>query len=207
MTPWTAAYQAPPSMGFSRQEYWSGVPLPSPSHHLGRVKNFYHPESFFLPFPNHPSFRSLEGTIVLISVPESKFYLSVLELLVMKSYSNAFFDDQFFFFFFFILQLGYSPEFYLASKGDSTPSRCETGLTPKERPQSVLPPLFIHFVFSPLSLLCANWASQEGVCLFHLKFALLFMDFLLFIVPFSEAFPFLCLLATTILDPFFDQKF
>ena len=28
-TPWTAAYQAPPSIGFSRQEYWSGVPLPS----------------------------------------------------------------------------------------------------------------------------------------------------------------------------------
>ena len=31
MTPWTAAYQAPPSMGFSKQEYWSGMPLPSPS--------------------------------------------------------------------------------------------------------------------------------------------------------------------------------
>ena len=30
VTPWTAVYQAPPSMGFSRQEYWSGVPLPSP---------------------------------------------------------------------------------------------------------------------------------------------------------------------------------
>ena len=29
LTPWTAVYQAPPSMGFSRQEYWSGVPLPS----------------------------------------------------------------------------------------------------------------------------------------------------------------------------------
>ena len=29
-TPWTAAFQAPPSMGFSRQEYWSGMPLPSP---------------------------------------------------------------------------------------------------------------------------------------------------------------------------------
>ena len=29
-TPWAAAHQAPPSMGFSRQEYWSGVPLPSP---------------------------------------------------------------------------------------------------------------------------------------------------------------------------------
>ena len=33
-TPWTAAYQAPPSMGFSRQEYWSGVPLPSPFYQL-----------------------------------------------------------------------------------------------------------------------------------------------------------------------------
>ena len=31
-TPWTAAYQAPPPMGFSRQEYWSGVPSPSLSH-------------------------------------------------------------------------------------------------------------------------------------------------------------------------------
>ena len=29
VTPWNAAYQAPPSMGFSGQEYWSGVPLPS----------------------------------------------------------------------------------------------------------------------------------------------------------------------------------
>ena len=30
VTPWTAAHQAPPAMGFSRREYWSGVPLPSP---------------------------------------------------------------------------------------------------------------------------------------------------------------------------------
>ena len=29
-TPWTVAYQAPSSMGFSRQEYWSGLPFPSP---------------------------------------------------------------------------------------------------------------------------------------------------------------------------------
>ena len=29
-TPWTVPYQAPPSMGFSRQEYWSGLPFPSP---------------------------------------------------------------------------------------------------------------------------------------------------------------------------------
>ena len=33
-TPWTAAHKAPPSMGFSRQEYWSGLPLPSPTEPL-----------------------------------------------------------------------------------------------------------------------------------------------------------------------------
>ena len=39
-TPWTAAYQAPPSMGFSRQEYWSGVPLPSPLRTLAWINTF-----------------------------------------------------------------------------------------------------------------------------------------------------------------------
>ena len=43
-TPWTAAYQAPPPVGFSRQEYWSGLPLPS------------------------PMFRSLESTLNLVMV-------------------------------------------------------------------------------------------------------------------------------------------
>ena len=37
-TPWTAADQAPPSMGFSRQEHWSGVPLPSPSYSISIQK-------------------------------------------------------------------------------------------------------------------------------------------------------------------------
>ena len=37
VTPWTAAYQAPPSMGFSRQEFWSGVPLPSPISAAGHI--------------------------------------------------------------------------------------------------------------------------------------------------------------------------
>ena len=35
--PWTVAYQAPPSMGLPRQEYWSGVPLPSPSFVLDNI--------------------------------------------------------------------------------------------------------------------------------------------------------------------------
>ena len=62
-TPWTAAHQAPPSMGFSRQEYWSGLPLPSPrkcssfillqvvdqfsQHHLLKKLSFLH--CIFLP--------------------------------------------------------------------------------------------------------------------------------------------------------------
>ena len=37
VTPWTAALQAPPSLGFSRQEYWSGVPLPFPPIMLGHT--------------------------------------------------------------------------------------------------------------------------------------------------------------------------
>ena len=36
-TPWTAAYHAPPSMRFSRQEYWSGLPLPSPMTNLDSI--------------------------------------------------------------------------------------------------------------------------------------------------------------------------
>ena len=40
-TPWTAAYQAPPSMGFSRQEYLSGVPLPSPWYSLVYCINWH----------------------------------------------------------------------------------------------------------------------------------------------------------------------
>ena len=41
-TTWTAAFQAPPPMGFSRQEYWSGVPLPSPMR-LYRYRNVFLP--------------------------------------------------------------------------------------------------------------------------------------------------------------------
>ena len=50
MTPWTTAYQAPPSMGFSRQEYWSGVPLSSPRNCLPptpKLLPFIHTEYIF----------------------------------------------------------------------------------------------------------------------------------------------------------------
>ena len=38
VTPWTAAHEAPPSMAFARQEYWSGVPLPSPRDPWDNIK-------------------------------------------------------------------------------------------------------------------------------------------------------------------------
>ena len=38
VTPYTAAHQAPPSLGFSRQEYWSGLPFPSPMHESEKWK-------------------------------------------------------------------------------------------------------------------------------------------------------------------------
>ena len=48
VTPWTVAYQDPPSMGFSRKEYWSGVPLPSAfSLSSGSQKNWYWPRYHF----------------------------------------------------------------------------------------------------------------------------------------------------------------
>ena len=63
-TPWTVAYQAPPSMGFSRQEYWSGLPLPSP-YHLSSLLNSLHFCSFPLRIlhssPMHCSSKTLNS--------------------------------------------------------------------------------------------------------------------------------------------------
>ena len=59
-TPWTAAYQAPPSMGFSRQEYCSGVPLPSLAFQVGSFKKnlTFHRDSASIvrAEPRHPYF-------------------------------------------------------------------------------------------------------------------------------------------------------
>ena len=60
-TPWTTAYQAPPSMGFSRQKYWSGVPLPSPKTSISRVENLGYVTSLMFGF--HLSEKYLLGCI------------------------------------------------------------------------------------------------------------------------------------------------
>ena len=68
-TPWTAAYQAPPSMGFSRHEYWSGVPLPSPiSSLLNRPVTWFVTRTCLTPkyiLNCSPKWASLNADIIL----------------------------------------------------------------------------------------------------------------------------------------------
>ena len=68
----------------------------------------------------------------------------------------------------------------------------------QEASSSILAPVFM-FLLLPQSLPYVNWASQEG-CLLHLGFSLWSSPSF---VLFSQAFSFLCLLATAILDSFF----
>ena len=70
-TPWTAAYKAPPSMGFSRQEYWSGVPLPSPDDRGGEAKKYYKDIISCLVFSKHSYLSpSLRGKTNLLTIPK-----------------------------------------------------------------------------------------------------------------------------------------
>ena len=87
-TPWTAVYQAPPSMGFSRQEYWSEVPLPSPQRMLLESK-------LFLPL-SLAMWQFLSGTLILSilyinwAIPFSWIYLIKNIGDVIKHYDQIF---------------------------------------------------------------------------------------------------------------------
>ena len=61
-TPWTAAYQAPLSMGFSRQEYWSGVPSSSPSN---EIKSGFLPQQHLI--FHRPQFSSVQFSHSVVS--------------------------------------------------------------------------------------------------------------------------------------------
>ena len=72
-TTWTAAYQAPLSMGFSKQEYWSGLPLPSQSYYLTKQKSRrsfqmlwnYETWNYSIPAPfNFDQFQKAEGDLL-----------------------------------------------------------------------------------------------------------------------------------------------
>ena len=77
-TPWTAAYQAPPSIGFSRQKYWSGLPLPSPS---GRFRRNLFPCVFQL--------RETAGSPCLMTaflcLQSQQWWIEFLRLILLTS--------------------------------------------------------------------------------------------------------------------------
>ena len=77
-TPWTAAHQAPPSMGFPRQEYWTGVPLPSPAH-VNWVSDAIHP-SHPLSSPSPPTFNLSQHQGLFQWVSSLRQVAKVLEL-------------------------------------------------------------------------------------------------------------------------------
>ena len=78
VTPWTADYQAPPSMGFSRQEYWSGVPLPSPVCSILK-KNIFRLLCCKVPAPQRPlEPLPLLGLIRLKRTPRDMFAHALL---------------------------------------------------------------------------------------------------------------------------------
>ena len=71
MTPWTVAYQAPLSTGFSKQEYWSGLPFPSP-------EDLPHP-GIKLPHCRQTLYRlSHQGNPALNNLVNSKYRYNVL---------------------------------------------------------------------------------------------------------------------------------
>ena len=59
--PWTAAHQAPPSLGFSRQEYWSGLPFPSPMHVCMHAKSLQSCLTLCDPMDSSPPGSSVHG--------------------------------------------------------------------------------------------------------------------------------------------------
>ena len=62
-TPWIAAYQAPLSMGFSRQEYWSGVPLPSLNEIAAAAKSLLSCPTLCNPTDGSPPGSPVPGTV------------------------------------------------------------------------------------------------------------------------------------------------
>ena len=79
-TPWTAAHQAPPSMGFSRQEYWSGVLLPSPMGLLFTLRLMYNTITVYLKLIT--SLIPFRSSTRLLFPP---FYISLLVCACMRA--------------------------------------------------------------------------------------------------------------------------
>ena len=79
-TVWTAAYQAPPSMGFSRQEYWSGMPLPSLMISGLQIKIWQPGDSWQQTIPNGRSHSASLARHPCVEVPQAGIGFPLLTL-------------------------------------------------------------------------------------------------------------------------------
>ena len=175
-TPWTVAYQVPLSVGFCRQEYWSGLPFPF----LGDL-----PDSGI-----EPRSPALEADTLTSKPPGKPGVRGVCNFLgsVLPQQKFEVADGP-------VLQLsfiGKQRKIHPQSMRVGRPKRHE------EKPLVQFWLLFLCFFLLSLSLLYVNCTSQEG-CLFYLRSSLWSSDLPLFY--FHRLFP--CLLATAILDSFF----
>ena len=89
-TPRTVAHQAPPSMGFSRQEYWSGLPLPSPFSHLSSqypcVQSCHVEPSRY--FPQYSKLSQVTAFCLILSLsklPSISYFLFFFQALNLKA--------------------------------------------------------------------------------------------------------------------------
>ena len=90
--PWTVAHQAPPSMGFPRQESWSGVPSPSPPITLSKSSSFYmhlgsHPLKY-CPTSVVPTFYIISSSLTGSGPPLNKHALLLPEFIENKTKST-----------------------------------------------------------------------------------------------------------------------
>ena len=104
-TPWTAAYQAPPSMGFARQECWSGVPLPSPLASYDTVKSKLMALASAVLLPHPPCISALQPIAWDFCFDESRLPIAslthllcpvseVLCLLLRISFTHSLFESH-----------------------------------------------------------------------------------------------------------------
>ena len=109
-TAWTTACQAPPSMGFSRQEYWSGVPLPSPLYGLQHLNFWFQAPCFHLPsilshlVPKAKKVSHIDGGLkmftIALNVPCIYSSLKVVHFFGIVPCRQDLSPDNFFFSFF-----------------------------------------------------------------------------------------------------------
>ena len=94
VTPWTVAYQAPPSMGFSRQEYWSEVPFPSPGNLPSPGNEPGSPALQADALPSEPPGKPLVRTVLRCNMDKNQGKLAPTWNRRKKSFFPCFFAFQ-----------------------------------------------------------------------------------------------------------------